>query len=168
MLNLCVFVLPDLVFSVNTCLHSGAKLQLSFTNVTGIFHKLKRVYNIVKAVVCVSIICVCICLCGNVTHLEVRVVLSDVRRKCSCVRVTWPPLSLTVTNGKPFCDVHELIISDTFWCCAEISTWAQEGKSRMSVAQRHVHVFLCVIIIVHLKTIYSTFFFFFAQIQRGY
>lgn len=107
---------------MNIFLHSGAKLQLSVTYVTGIFHKLKRAQNTVMVVVCFKDLCVSLCVCGNVTHLEVCVVLSDVSWKCSCVRVTSPPFRLTVTNGKPFCDVHELIISDTFWCCAETST----------------------------------------------
>ena len=66
-----------------------------------------------------------ISVCSKVTHLDVCVALSDVSRKCSCVRVTWSPLRLTVTSGKPFCDVHELIISDTFWGCVESSTWKQ-------------------------------------------
>lgn len=70
-----------------------------------------------------------ISVCSKVTHLDVYVALSDVSRKCSCVRVTWSPLRLTVTSGKPFCDVHELIISDTFWGCVESSTWKQKDKS---------------------------------------
>lgn len=57
---LFVFLLPDLVFRVNICLHSGAKLQLSFTYVTGMFHKLKREHNSVKVVLGVFIILLCL------------------------------------------------------------------------------------------------------------
>lgn len=74
----------------------------------------------------------CVCVFGNVTHLELCTALSEVSRKCSCVRSTWSPLRLTVTNGKPFCDVHELIISDTFRCCGDTSTWGQKEKSSES------------------------------------
>ena len=122
--RLILFDLPDLVFRVNTCLHSGAELQLSFTYVTGIFHKLKKTQNTLKVVACVSDLCVSPR--GHVSYLEVCVALSDVSRKCSCVSVTSSPLRLTVTNGKPFCDVQELIISDTFGCCVDTSTWDRD------------------------------------------
>lgn len=56
---LLICVIPDLVFSMNTCLHSGATLQLSFTNVTGTSHRLKAVQNTVRIVVCFH---VCVCL----------------------------------------------------------------------------------------------------------
>ena len=72
-------------------------------------------------------------MCGDETHLEECVALSDVSRKCSCVRVTWSPLRLTVTNGKPFCVVHELIISDTFWCWVETSTCGHKNKNSITV-----------------------------------
>lgn len=39
-------LLPVLVLRVNICMHVGSKLQLSFTYVTGIFHKLKTMHSI--------------------------------------------------------------------------------------------------------------------------
>lgn len=106
-------VLPDLVFRVNICLHSDAALQLSLTYVTGTVHKLRQTLSI-TGLRCVVLNAYPYWL-EALTHLELRVTLSVVSRKCSCVRVTSSPLRVTVMSGKPFCDVHELIISDTFW-----------------------------------------------------